>query len=116
MPNSIESQAKVSLDNSLEQLDTSIEHQLAAIRHQALHQATNREPSSWLPRNTVVSAFSLAAVALLIASYLFNIEPIKQSPPLVMQYQQPELHEDPELIAQLEFLYWLAEEHEQALL
>jgi len=116
MPNSIEHQAKVSLDNSIEQLDSNIEQQLAAIRQQALHQPTNSERSSWLPRNSLVTAFSLAAVALLISSYLFNIERSEHSLPLVVQYQQPELHEDPELIAQLEFVYWLAEAHEQALL
>ncbi len=60
-----------------------------------------------------MSAFSLAAVALLLSFYVFDIGESSQTAPLLVQN---EMLEDPELLAELEFIYWLSEENEQVLL
>jgi len=107
MPNAIESQAKISLDTSIEQLEPGIEEKLANIRHQALNQARKEKtPSLLFSKSMALSACSLVAVALLLSPYLFNGENMTASPLLA----QHEMQEDPELLAELEFVYWLSEE------
>ncbi len=106
MSNTIEVQAKVSLDTSIEQLEPGVEQKLANIRHQALNQASKKSiPSLLFGKSMALSACSLVVVALL-SSYLFNSEN-KITPRLLTQH---ELQEDPELLAELEFVYWLSEE------
>ncbi len=115
MPKSLEQQAKSSLDNSIEQLDPAIEQQLALIRKNALQPTVEHSSRfSFFQPSSLVSAFSLVAVVFLLSSYYDGSNENKHvTPPLLVQN---EMFEDPELLAELEFIYWLSQENEQVLL
>ncbi len=114
MPNTIEIHAKKSLDNSLEQLDEKIEQKLARIRQQALNQPTDSMFSfDFFQGRKLVAAFSIVAVTVLLSSYLFDFNMPSSVPSLLVQN---EMVEDPDLLNDMEFIYWLSQENEQVLL
>ena len=120
MPKLIESQAKASLDKSVEQLDDNIENKLAQIRLNALNTRPKTQVVSGLlfERKVLVSAFSVVVLVFLFAADSLNTEVNTEvNPtlaPLLTQNEltQHELAEDPELLEDLEFIYWLSQEHE----
>ena len=114
MPDTIETQAKISLDNSLEQLDESIEQKLARIRVQALNQTAGSTFSlDFFNGRKLVAAFSIVVVTVLLSSYFFDINVNQPVPSLLVQN---EMVEDPDLLNDMEFIYWLSQENEQVLL
>lgn len=116
MPKIIESQAKASLDKSVEQLDENIESKLAQIRLNALSSQTKSQLiSGWVfERKSLVSAFSVVALVFLFAADFISTEVSTTAEPLLTQNEltQNELAEDPELLDDLEFIYWLSQEYE----
>jgi len=121
MPKIIESQAKASLDKSVEQLDENIESKLAQIRLNALSSQTKSQLiSGWaFERKSLVSAFSVVVLVFLFASDFISTEVSTKAEPLLTQNEltqhgltQNELAEDPELLDDLEFIYWLSQEYE----
>ncbi len=115
MPKPIESQANAALNKRVEQIDSNIEQQLAVIRQQALTQtlAPEKPKAWWLTGATLATALS----ALLIAVVLFpQWQEANMQNSITTMLAQNEMAEDPELLDDMEFIYWLSQEHEQALL
>ncbi len=115
MPNEIESQAEASLNKRVEQLSDNIEEQLAQIRRQALviQPRTYVLSRFMFEKKYLVSAFSVLALTILFSSSLLNNDVSTLEQPLLTLN---ELSEDPELLDDLEFIYWLSQEHEEVLL
>lgn len=120
MPKLIELQAKASLDKSVEQLDENIEIKLAQIRRNALNTQPKTQIVSGLlfQKKSLVSAFSVVVLVFLFSTDFINIEVNTEVDtilaPLLTQNEltQHALAEDPELLEDLEFIYWLSQEHE----
>jgi len=127
MPKLIESQAKASLDNSIEQLDEKVEAKLSQIRLNALN--TPSAPSTiniWgFEGKLIASTFSVAILLSLFAVDFTNVElnspaesQLTQVKPALIEQTidglaQQALVEDPALLEELEFIYWLSQEYDE---
>ena len=103
-----------SLDQSAEELDSATRSRLAAARAQALEGSESKH-SYWLPAGGFAMA-SLLAAALLIYN---PVEQTIEGLPLAMLEHGQDLEiiaalEEPELLEDLEFYYWLEEGLEDA--
>lgn len=121
---SIELQAKAALSDRLAQVDENVERQLAQIRQQALAQLSHKSAtssglkSSWLSRFGLRNAgLATACSAALVAVVFFQMQATSPSQQAVTtMIALHEMNEDPELLNELEFIYWLSEQNEQVLL
>jgi len=95
-----ETQVNQALDQSIEQLSPEVRRRLNRIRVEAVE-----AKSGFRPLLQTAGAISF----LLVLTLGWQLWPVKESQPLPLFAE--ELHEDPQLLEDLEFVYWMAEEN-----
>lgn len=106
--NAIEKSAKSALDDSLLAIDAQTEHSLGDIRQQVLQKTGSRSRSYlgnyWLP----AAAFSLVLMGVFLLRADFSIQQQLGLFPADMAAITLDItREDPEMLGDLEFYYWL---------
>lgn len=108
MPKDIEKQAQSALDASISSLDPNTTKALSDIRQQALNPSKpSRSFNYWLPS----AAFSIALALVWVINPQFSAHDLT-SPEMALASEMT--LEDPDMLNELEFYYWLEQANENS--